>query len=159
MNWSGQRLEVGPDRGVALRHVNNEIALSRPIPVHVTYFTAVADADGTVWFTGDPYSKDARLATALAGRPVTLDIAPEPVDNQLEAPRSSTAAGVPRGRIRHALGSVWELKLAAEGYGGGKQNRPGEMTPGGPGSSLQARSDVQGPKPLCISLWTIRCLA
>ena len=67
--------------------LNNEIALSRSIPVHVTYFTAVADADGIVRFTGDPYRKDAGLAAALAGRPVTLDIAPEPVDNQVEASR------------------------------------------------------------------------
>jgi murein L,D-transpeptidase YcbB/YkuD len=73
--------------------LNNEIALSRPIPVHVTYFTAVADADGKVRFTGDPYGKDAGLATALAGRPVTLDIAPEPVDNQLVAPRRQPQPG------------------------------------------------------------------
>src|SRR5262249_23279960 len=85
-SWSSVQIETllsGP--------LNNEIALSRPIPVHVTYFTAVADADGKVRFSGDPYGKDARLATALAGRPVNLDIAPEPVDAQLEARRARPA--------------------------------------------------------------------
>ena len=88
-NWSSVHIETllsGP--------LNNEIALSRPIPVHLTYFTAVADADGKVRFSGDPYGKDARLATALAGRPVNLDIAPEPVDAQLEARRSRPASGI-----------------------------------------------------------------
>ena len=73
--------------------LNNEVALSRPIPVHVTYFTAIADADGTVRFTGDPYGKDAGFATALVGRPVTLDIAPEPVDNQLGVQRRQRPPG------------------------------------------------------------------
>ena len=73
--------------------LNNEVALSRPIPVHVTYFTAIADADGTVRFTGDPYGKDAGFATALVGRPVTLDIAPKPVDNQLGVQRRQRPPG------------------------------------------------------------------
>ena len=66
---------------------NNEIALSRQIPVHVTYFTAIADADGNVKFTGDPYRKDVRLASALAGQPVNLDIPPEPVEAQVAGAR------------------------------------------------------------------------
>jgi hypothetical protein len=76
--WSSAQVS-----GLLSGPLNNEIALSRPVPVHVTYFTAVADADGQVKFTGDPYGKDARLASALAGREVTLDIAPEPVDNKV----------------------------------------------------------------------------
>ena len=82
---------LGEDKGWSSAQVqallsgplNNEITLSHQIPVHVTYFTAVVDADGKVRFTGDPYGKDARLATALAGRPVNLDIPPEPIDTQL----------------------------------------------------------------------------
>jgi len=41
--------------------LNNEITLSRQIPVHVTYFTAVADADGKSAVHWRPYGKDARL--------------------------------------------------------------------------------------------------
>ena len=80
--WSSAQVS-----GLLSGPLNNEIALSRSIPVHVTYFTAVADADGRVRFTGDPYGKDARLASALAGRQVTLDIAPEPVDSHVAESR------------------------------------------------------------------------
>ena len=93
---------LGEDKGWSSAQVqallsgplNNEIALSHQIPVHVTYFTAVADADGKVRFTGDPYGKDARLATALAGRPVNLDIPPEPIDTQLSDGRPGRSPGL-----------------------------------------------------------------
>src|SRR5215475_3131794 len=49
-----------------------EIKLTTPIPVHVTYFTAVVDDDGKVQTYGDVYDLDARVATALEGRPVSL---------------------------------------------------------------------------------------
>ena len=83
---------LGEDKGWSAGHIgtlvsvspNNEIALSHQIAVHVTYFTAIADADGKVKFTGDPYGKDVRLASALAGQPVNLDIPPEAVDSQFE---------------------------------------------------------------------------
>ena len=87
--WSPTQVEAllsGP--------LNNEITLSRPIPVHVTYFTAIADADGEVRFTGDPYANDARLATALAGQPVNLNIPPEPVDTQLSEGRRGRSQGL-----------------------------------------------------------------
>jgi len=93
---------LGEDKGWSSAQVqallsgppNNEIALSHKIPVHVTYFTAVADADGKVRFTGDPYGKDARLATALAGRPVNLDIPPEPIDTQVSDSRRGRSPGL-----------------------------------------------------------------
>jgi L,D-transpeptidase YcbB len=93
---------LGEDKGWSSAQVqallsgplNNEITLSRQIPVHVTYFTAVADADGKVRFTGDPYGKDALLATALAGRPVNLDIPPEPIETQLSDGRRRRSPGL-----------------------------------------------------------------
>jgi murein L,D-transpeptidase YcbB/YkuD len=51
---------------------NKEIRLTRKIPVHVTYFTAVADDNGTVRYFGDIYGHDERVAAALAGRPARL---------------------------------------------------------------------------------------
>jgi L,D-transpeptidase YcbB len=93
---------LGEDKGWSSAQVqallsgplNNEITLSRKIPVHVTYFTAVADANGKVRFTGDPYAKDAWLAAALAGRPVNLDIPPEPIDTQLSDSRRGRPPGL-----------------------------------------------------------------
>lgn len=60
--------------GLDARGVQNAIAgggdvkLANPIPVHITYLTAVADADGHVSTFGDLYGHDSRLSAALTGR-------------------------------------------------------------------------------------------
>ena len=54
------------DAALATR-ATEEIALNRPVPVHVAYLTADADASGTVKLLPDPYGRDARVARALGG--------------------------------------------------------------------------------------------
>jgi L,D-transpeptidase YcbB len=49
-----------------------EIKLTTPIPVHITYFTAVVDDDGKVHYRPDVYGLDGRVASALEGRAVHL---------------------------------------------------------------------------------------
>ena len=49
-----------------------EITLTTPIPVHVTYFTAVVDAAGNVQTFADIYGLDSRLTSALEGATVSL---------------------------------------------------------------------------------------
>jgi len=46
------------------------------VPVHTTYFTAVADADGKVTSFVDIYGLDKKVAPALVGKPLP----PEPSD-------------------------------------------------------------------------------
>ena len=48
----------------------NEIKLTNPIPVHVTYFTAEGGDKGQVRFFPDLYALDNRIASALKGQPV-----------------------------------------------------------------------------------------
>jgi L,D-transpeptidase YcbB len=60
-------------RGLLAQGYNNEVTLDRQIPVHVTYFTAVAGEDGQVHHLGDIYGHDNRLSVALAGRPLPLE--------------------------------------------------------------------------------------
>jgi L,D-transpeptidase YcbB len=50
----------------------NRIGLSKKIPVHVTYFTALADESGKVGFRNDIYGHDTRINEALAGKPIHL---------------------------------------------------------------------------------------
>jgi murein L,D-transpeptidase YcbB/YkuD len=50
-----------------------EVTLSTHIPVHVTYFTAMVDYEGTLRTFGDLYGLDARLGAALLGRKVRFE--------------------------------------------------------------------------------------
>jgi murein L,D-transpeptidase YcbB/YkuD len=75
-------LLLAEDKGWSVEHVrgllaqgyNNEVTLQREIPVHVTYFTAVADENGHVSYFNDVYGHDTRVLAALAGRPLPPDI-------------------------------------------------------------------------------------
>jgi len=68
--WSANEVEGYVRRG-------GEIALSKPIPVHVTYFTAVVDDAGKVQYFPDIYGLDDRVASALEGARVSLGGGPE----------------------------------------------------------------------------------
>jgi L,D-transpeptidase YcbB len=78
--WSAEQV-----RDLMARGGNNEITLSTQIPVHVTYFTAVAGEDGHVKFQADLYGHDRRLIAALAGKPLPLEPAPNANDAMREA--------------------------------------------------------------------------
>jgi len=45
------------------------LALAEPLPVYFLYWTAVADADGSVEFLPDRYGRDVPLVAALNGKP------------------------------------------------------------------------------------------
>ena len=38
------------------------------MPVHIAYFTAIAEDDGKIRYTRDLYGLDSRIASALEGR-------------------------------------------------------------------------------------------
>jgi murein L,D-transpeptidase YcbB/YkuD len=56
---------------------DNQIELKAKIPVHITYFTAVAEADGTIKTHTDIYGHDARVTAALNGRPMAIEPSPD----------------------------------------------------------------------------------
>jgi L,D-transpeptidase YcbB len=62
--WDMQRVESVVDNGPQ----NNNIDLQKKVPVHVTYFTAIADEDGNVTAYRDVYGHEKRIQLALAGR-------------------------------------------------------------------------------------------
>ena len=49
------------------------LKLPEPIPVHIVYFTAFVEEDGTLAFREDVYGIDADLMRALSGRDRELD--------------------------------------------------------------------------------------
>jgi murein L,D-transpeptidase YcbB/YkuD len=78
--------EAGVARAIAS---GGEVKLKTPIPVHMTYFTAVADKDGNISTFGDLYGHDGRLWAALTGRTLRFDPGPE------AAPAATAAAEQP----------------------------------------------------------------
>lgn len=70
-------LVLGDDKGWSSEHIHdlvddgpedNQVKLDTKIPVHVTYFTAVPDANGNVRTFGDVYGHEKRITQALQGR-------------------------------------------------------------------------------------------
>jgi murein L,D-transpeptidase YcbB/YkuD len=68
-----------------------EIKLTTPIPVHITYFTAVVDDDAKLHYRPDVYGLDGRVASALEGRAVHMVAAP--IDTREPTAKAERAAG------------------------------------------------------------------
>ncbi len=77
--WSAEKV-----RGLVPGGRTSDITLSKPVPVHLTYFTATADAAGQLSLHGDLYGMDSRVASSLAGKPVALAAA------KLDGPKTAT---------------------------------------------------------------------
>jgi hypothetical protein len=71
-----------------------EIKLTTPIPVHVGYFTAIADDSGKVNYRADIYGLDGRIATALEGRSVNVVSASS--EARESAAKTAKTAAVPK---------------------------------------------------------------
>lgn len=50
------------------------VSLARPVPVHLTYFTAVADGQGNVESFPDIYGIDTRMSPLLFAKPAKFDV-------------------------------------------------------------------------------------
>jgi murein L,D-transpeptidase YcbB/YkuD len=75
-----------------------EIKLTTPIPVHITYFTAVVDDAGKLHYRPDIYALDGRVASKLEGQPV--NIATASVDKS-DAPKpEATPTGEPPAKAK-----------------------------------------------------------
>ena len=82
--------EAGVRRAVA---GGGEIHLDHRIPVHMTYFTAVADEHGKVTNYADIYGHDGKLSAALTGKALRLDPVVEMSSADTVASEEAPAAG------------------------------------------------------------------
>lgn len=62
--WNADRIAAA-----AASHHEQTVTLSRPIPVHLLYWTAWSEADGEIHFRRDIYDRDGALAEAMARPP------------------------------------------------------------------------------------------
>ena len=77
--WSADKVGAQYDGGT------NEIALEKPVPVYLTYFTARVDEDGKLQRYSDIYGHDERLMSALQGRAVRYSAPEEGRDDVVAA--------------------------------------------------------------------------
>ena len=75
--WTREKLDEMLDRGE-----RKLVSLNRPVPVHLLYWTAWAEEDGTVHFVRDIYQRDEPLSRALKERPpiirAEITVSPSP---------------------------------------------------------------------------------
>jgi murein L,D-transpeptidase YcbB/YkuD len=90
--WTRERLVAAAEELTEQR-----VRLSRPVPAHVLYLTAVADAAGNVRSRDDVYHRDAKMAAALAAAESrTTGRAGQRVGNRESNVESRTAKPVSR---------------------------------------------------------------
>jgi hypothetical protein len=73
--WSGDRVRSMVDA----RSSTTDITLEKRVPVHIAYFTAIAEDNGKIGYTRDLYGLDSRVASALEGRRVEVSSRADPV--------------------------------------------------------------------------------
>ncbi len=96
---------LAEDRGWTSAQVGSAIAsgatqdvtLQKPTPVHVTYFTAMAEPDGSVRTFADLYGHDSRVASVLDGKSIQLVAQSDPAVKAVREARKAPAKRVANG--------------------------------------------------------------
>jgi murein L,D-transpeptidase YcbB/YkuD len=65
-NWSPEKISAA-----IAEWVERTVQLPKPIPIHILYWTAWVDEDGTIQFRNDIYGRDKPLGKALVEQPPT----------------------------------------------------------------------------------------
>jgi murein L,D-transpeptidase YcbB/YkuD len=82
--WSSEKVKA-----VLATGNNSMVMLKRPVPVHLTYFTAVVDEQGKVQTFADIYGLDNKLGSALFGKTNKIDTPQLEVNAQDSQPEPS----------------------------------------------------------------------
>jgi murein L,D-transpeptidase YcbB/YkuD len=67
LGWTADKIAEKIDSGVS-----ETVKLPHKVPVHLTYFTAWPNADGTITYYDDVYGRDERMERAFAATHIAL---------------------------------------------------------------------------------------
>jgi murein L,D-transpeptidase YcbB/YkuD len=100
--WSEQQVQSLLNGGTT-----REVTLTKRIPVHMTYFTAMVDRQGNLQTFGDLYGLDARMGAILFGRKVPF-VTPR-YDDEIKAmqTRHRTAASSGESTLADAIANIF----------------------------------------------------
>jgi murein L,D-transpeptidase YcbB/YkuD len=119
--WTPQQVAVALDRA----EPNTRIDLKRSVPVHNTYFTIVAAADGRLVSLPDVYGHDKRVAAALAGTSVAVIAAADPAAKlRGEVDRTLAASPLQAGAVVRLAGVTRKPAKGAYALGGPTEGPP-----------------------------------
>jgi murein L,D-transpeptidase YcbB/YkuD len=85
--WSAQQV-----KSLLAEDDSSAVTLYRPLPVHLTYFTAMVDEEGEVQTFADVYGIDSKMGAALFGKRAKLQAPTVEADAQDGQPRSNWRA-------------------------------------------------------------------
>jgi murein L,D-transpeptidase YcbB/YkuD len=106
--WGADKVKALWDGGI-----NSSVSIEHKIPVHMVYFTAVADENGKVATFGDVYGLDRRLAAVMFGN--SDGFSEPPPDTSV--PDEATAS-VPSGTAKRATASNNDIAGSLGGFAG-----------------------------------------
>lgn len=86
---------------------NNQVNLTRKIPVHITYFTAAVDEDGKARYFNDIYGHETRINLALEGKAHLIARVPEPKGPVRAEPVARLSETLPSARNRDWIRNVF----------------------------------------------------
>ena len=96
--WDSAKVQELLDKGN-----DSAVNLDHPVPVHTTYFTAAADADGKVTSFADVYGLDKKVA-AVVGK--ALPDSQQDVDDNVEAEANATRPAEPKAKKNNVAGDI-----------------------------------------------------
>lgn len=129
--WTEQQVEDLTENGP----FDNAITLDRPLPVHITYFTAWVDDDGGLRTMRDIYGHEKRITLALDGRWSEIDKGKDhlaPVD----------MADVMRDTSRRRPSGVMPANAVQSMWGGPPMGLLGSASSGPPRSHGSSANDI-----------------
>jgi murein L,D-transpeptidase YcbB/YkuD len=99
--WDTKKVQDLLDKGN-----DSPVNLDHPVPVHTTYFTAVADSDGKVTSFADVYGLDKKVASVVGK---ALPDSQQDVDDHVEVEASATQVAKPKAKKDNVASDIQGL--------------------------------------------------